>query len=116
MSLKGVRTRWHPGHPKICVSNTFQLEGFCHPLGFLGHYFFFIVLRSFLFAWTNKVSPFEQLFTLRGHQKKKAVMMMLHIQGATPKNDELARIELPNFTVYKESFLMFRPASIKTDY
>ena len=42
--------------------------------------------------------------------------MMLHIQGATPKNDELARIELPNFTVYKESFLMFRPASIKTDY
>ena len=56
-------------------------------------------MLSFLFAWTNKVSPFEQLFTLRGHQKKKAVMMMLHIQGATPKNDELARIELPNFTV-----------------
>ena len=26
-------------------------------------------------------------------------MMMLHIQGATPKNDELARIELPNSTV-----------------
>ena len=25
--------------------------------------------------------------------------MMLHIQGATPKNDELARIELPNTTV-----------------
>ena len=92
------------------------VRGFLSSVGFLGHYFFFTVLRSFLFAWTNKVSPFEQLFTLRGHQKKKAVMMMLHIQGATPKNDELARIELPNFTVYKESFLMFRPASRKTDY